>query len=237
MLGHRVLLVDADPQGSLTQGLWGRNRLKSMTHNESIFSVFNGDSFHAEVIHQTNFENLWLLPSHRDARHWNRLPEFQWVDHEYALRDLIRQVQWDFDYILCDTPPNLELLTHATLMASEWVIVPVQLENYGAHGLDEVNESIDRVRSLREDDLRIMGYLPTMYNKQLGLHRTFRATLHKLYGDLMFETTIPRSNDFPTAISSRVCVSHLKKKKGVAHESIAALAREIESRVGVTQNG
>ena len=108
-----------------------------------------------------------------------------------ALRDFLAEVRDRYDLVLIDCPPNLHLSSWAALVASDALIVPLQPEDYGAQGIADVQESVDRVVAGPNPELKLLGYLITMSNPRLSVHKVYEQLLRAHYGAAVFATTIP----------------------------------------------
>jgi chromosome partitioning protein len=185
--GKRVLIVDLDPQGNSSSGLAiGKNELKS-----TLYDVLVGDVTATEVICQTAFERIDVLPSNsvlaaaeveltrvRSGRE-NRLRR--------ALKDL------DYDVILVDCPPSLGLLTVNGLTAADFVMIPVQSEYYALEGLGQLLATIKRVRQVLNPKLGLLGIVITMHNNRTSLATQVEKELQKHFGHNLFDSIIPRN--------------------------------------------
>ena len=149
-----------------------------------------------------------------------------------ALRDFLADVRDRYDIVLIDCPPNLHLASWASLVASDALIVPLQPEDFGAQGIADVQESIDRVVAGPNPDLKLLGFLITMSNPRLAVHKGFEQLLRSLYGAAVFTTTIPISADFKESIVQRKPVAQYKPR-GAAAKVMKALAEEIAARLGM----
>lgn len=221
----RVLLVDNDPQASLTQGFWGPSQLRSLDATRSIHEVYANAPPANRVIHHTEHPNLDLIPGHREAVQWNMIPEREWQPREKALRELLRDVDGDYDFILIDCPPNLHLCSHAAILASSWVLVPLQPEDFGSQGMTEVNRAISRA-----PNVSILGYLLTFYNCKLAIHQVYHERLVEIYHDRVFKTVIPNLTDFKEAVARHRPVCHYKRSSP-ANRSMIDLADELTLRL------
>ena len=96
---------------------------------------------------------------------------------QHVLRDFVREVRDAYDMILVDCPPNTLLGSWSALVAGDGVIVPIQVEDFGAQGLKQLAGTLNRVRKLANPGLALLGYLITMYQKRLALHQTYGETL------------------------------------------------------------
>lgn len=232
--GRRVLLVDADPQSSLTQGFLGPQMTRQLPLEETIASVFTGDGLPGRAIRQTSLPGVSLLAGSRHAASYN-VPDPHLADwpRQVALREFLDEIKNDYDLVLIDCPPNLHLASWSALVASDALIVPLQPEDFGAQGLADVGESVDRVQAGPNPGLRLLGYLITMSNARLAVHKGFEAMLRSIHGDSVFVATVPNSADFKEAIIERKPVAQYKPR-GAAAKAIAALAAEIDARLAAT---
>src|SRR4051812_20806728 len=232
--GRRVLLVDNDPQASLTQGFLGPQSTRHLDSAETIAAVYQQDAIPDQVIRATDIPNLDLLAGSRLAGSFN-VPDPQLADWplQTALRDFLSDVSGRYDTVLIDCPPNLHLASWASLVASEALIVPLQPEDFGAQGIADVQDSIDRVVAGPNPDLKLLGFLITMSNSRLTVHKGFEQLLRTLYGATVFATTIPISADFKESIVQRKPVAYYKPR-GAAAKVMKALAEEISARITAT---
>jgi chromosome partitioning protein len=234
--GHRVLTIDADPQASLTQGFFGPVAMRELPRRETIAALF-GDGLvrsNSSLIAPTDFDRVFILPgSHHLTNHNVPDPGRSPRDQQRALIPFIRDVAGDFDFILIDTPPTLSLCTWAALAASDGVVVPLQAEDFGSQGIANVLDSIEAIQEKANPELRLTGYLLTMFNPRLAIHQTYETTLRQLYGDDVFRSTIPISTDFKEAVACRrPVVAH--KPRGSASKSMKAFADELKNRAHYT---
>lgn len=241
-LGRRVLLIDNDPQSSLTQGLWGPIVARQIDADSTIAGIYAGNRpFPEQVIHPSGIPRIDIIPGSRRSTSHN-VPDPHRADPEIqrCLRAFLDEVRDRYDMILIDCPPNLHLCSWAALVASDHLIVPLQPEDYGAQGIIDVQESFALVRTGPNPDLNLLGYLITMINPRKTIHRLYEETLRARYGAKVFATMIPEAVDFVEAIAQRKPVAQFKPK-GAAAKSIKALADELEARLadvdspGITQ--
>jgi chromosome partitioning protein len=115
-------------------------------------------------------------------------------------------------------------------VAADGAVVPLQAEDYGAQGLVAIRRSLGRVKAEANPDLRLIGYLITMFNKTLGVHVSYEADLRQIYGDDVFTTVIPLAKDFKEAVILRQPVG-VYKRRSVAAKVIAGLADELLARL------
>ena len=186
--GKRVLLIDLDPQANATMGS-GTNK---QTVKITVYHVLLGD----ESIQTARIVSVQgkydLLPANRDLAG----AEVEMVDfsqREARLKTAIEPIQHEYDYILIDCPPALNLLTLNGLCAAQAVMIPMQCEYYALEGLSDLVNTIKKVRSNFNPDLRIEGLLRTMSDPRSILAQQVSDQLQKHFGDKVYRTVIPRN--------------------------------------------
>lgn len=233
-MGRRVLLLDADPQSSLTQGWWGPVATRGLDPSATIAAVLRGDRPHPEqVVHPSGLAGVDLVPGSRSATSFNT-PDPHLADSEAqgCLRGFLDEVRGGYDIVLIDCPPNLHLCSWAALAASDHLVVPLQPEDYGAQGIADVLESLGRVRSAGYP-VGLLGFLITMCSPRRTLHQLYEEQLRELYGLAVFAARVPEAPDFPEAISRRQTIAQYKPK-GAPARAIRALAEEILARIAAS---
>ena len=223
--GRKVLLVDFDPQGALSISL-------GFNPNEMDLTVYNlltqADCHVGDVIIGTDVENLDLLPSNIDlsAAELQLVSE---VGREYALQRALAPIVDEYDVVLIDCQPSLGLLTLNALTAANDVIVPMECEYFALRGVALLKDTIDKVSSRLNPDLRIMGVLATMYDPRTLHSREVLTTVEQAFGDLVFQTTINRTIKFPdAAVAGEPITSFAPGSSGA--EAYEQLAREVLAR-------
>jgi chromosome partitioning protein len=238
--GLRILLVDADPQASLTQGLLGPETARAIAPRETIASLFDeaGGPPVGELIRPTAVAGVSLLAGSEAMEDLNVTRPADTGPLQFALRDALSEVTAGFDLTLVDCPPNVQLCSWAALVAADGAVVPLQAEDYGAQGLVAIRRSLGRVTAEANPGLRLIGYLITMFNKSLGVHISYEADLRQIYGDDVFTTVVPLAKDFKEAVILRQPVGMYKPRSASA-KVIAVLADELlartEARIGTGQ--
>jgi chromosome partitioning protein len=229
--GRRVLLVDNDPQASLTQGFLGPDATRRLGVAETIAAVYDQVALPEQVIHTTGVAGVELLAGSRLASRFN-VPEPHQTDWllQVALREFLGEVRDRYDFVLIDCPPNLHLASWAALVASDALLVPLQPEDFGAQGIIDVKESIARVAAGPNPALRLLGLLINMANVRAVVHQGFEQLLRQEHGSAVFTTVVPNAVDFKEAIVHRKPVS-LHKPRGAAAKVMKALSEEIALRL------
>jgi chromosome partitioning protein len=231
-LGKRVLLVDADPQSSLTQGLLGPQALDDLDPAVTIAAVLNGDDpFPAAVVHPSGIPGVDLMPG-SSAAHKSNVSE-PWEQDctvQSRLAGVMAELAPRYDIALIDCQPTFYSASWAALVAADALVVPLQPEDYGAQGIRAVKDVLETARTTMNPRLRLAGYLITMYNARTSIHQTYERYLRQTYGRDVFDTMIPYATDYKEAISNRLPIGKYKPKGGSA-KVIKALAEEILSRL------
>ncbi|HPZ22373.1 MAG TPA: AAA family ATPase [Bacillota bacterium] len=186
--GKRVLLMDVDPQGNTTSGV---GVLKSEI-NRCMYDVLVSGINLETVIVPTAVENLWLAPASIQlaGAEIELVPS---MSREEKLRQHMEQVRHQYDYILIDCPPSLGLLTVNALTAADSVLVPIQCEYYALEGLSQLINTIKLVQRHLNKSLQLEGALLTMYDPRTNLAAQVVSEVRAYFGDLVYETIIPRN--------------------------------------------
>jgi chromosome partitioning protein len=231
LMGQRVLLVDNDPQSSLTQGLWGPQATRDLDPHRTIDAVYRHGAAAGQVVHPSGLEGIDIIPGSRHAAEFNNaLPHRASRDLQCALRDVVHEAAGGYDLVLVDCPPNLNLCSWAALVASDFLIVPLQPEDYGAQGIIDVQESIALVAGGPNPALHLLGYLITMHVARKSIHKLYEENLRAEYGGLVFSARVPHAAEFPEAIAHRKPVA-LYKPRGAAARAVRELADEVLARI------
>ncbi|BBU59210.1 chromosome partitioning protein ParA [Mameliella alba] len=189
--GHKVLVVDLDPQGNASTGLGIEPEDRELT----TYDLLLGDVPPADVILKTSTDNLSLIPATVDLSSAD-IELYSNEKRSFLLHDALRQPALDdfgFDVILVDCPPSLNLLTVNAMVAAHSVLVPLQSEFFALEGLSQLMLTIREVRQSANPSLRIEGIVLTMYDARNNLSQHVEADARANLGDLVFSTVIPRN--------------------------------------------
>ena len=187
----KTLLVDFDPQGNATSGL-GIEQADRDQLGATMTEAILGTATMAETIHQTKYKNLDLAPATPALA--NAEVEVTNMQRKFVrLRDCLRTVVDNYDYIIIDLPPSLSLLTVNGMIASNYLLLPVQTEFYALEGVAQLLESMKLVMKQANPNLKLLGVLATMYDKRTSLSPQVFAEIKKYFKQLTFSTTIPRN--------------------------------------------
>jgi len=191
-LGNKVLLIDLDPQASLTASL-SHDRRREL----SIYEVVEGQAALADIIIPLR-PGLDLIPADIDLAA-AEVELISVLGREYVLKEALAPLKESYDYIIVDCAPSLGLLTINALTAADEVIIPVQTHYLAMRGLKTLIETINKVRTRLNPHLKIAGILGTMYTRGTLHAQEVMNELRAVFGELVFEITIPSSIRFAEA--------------------------------------
>lgn len=222
--GKSVLLVDFDPQGNASSGLGVDKSDLQLTMNDVII----GNSTLDQVVVATPYKNLWLAPTTSVLA--NTEVELAQTDKRFSrLKLAIDSSAVQYDFILIDSPPSLSLLTVNGLIASKYVLLPVQAEFYALEGLGQLLETMKLVRKGMNPHLELLGVLPTMLDSRTTLSTQVHNEIKRHFPGKVFETTIPRNIRLAEAPSHGIPIGVYDKfSKG--SRAYKALAKEVIDR-------
>lgn len=223
-LGAKTLLVDCDPQSNASSGV-GFSR---DPNRPSTYQVVMGEATAANAISPMEIENLSSIPAHKNLIGANI--ELVPLDHrEYRLRYALEPVRQDFEFIILDCPPALDLLTLNALVAADAVLIPMQAEYFALEGVTELLDTIERIKLELNQSLAVEGVVITMFDDRTNLAQSVAADLKGFFGDLMCETSIPRNIRLAEAPShGKPALLYDPRSRG--SEAYLQLAREIMDR-------
>ncbi len=233
--GHRVLLVDADPQGSLSQGFFGSHLVECLEPQETLSALFRQDAVFGpeSLVVRTPLENISMIRANQHlAIHNGPSPETSGLQ-QFALDSLLSQMD-AFDIVLIDCPPNLYACSWNALLAADAVIIPVPPEDFGTQGLRAVHQAIDNARQLNPR-LRLLGHLVTRCDRRLLIHRAYEQKLRSMYGDSVLDTVIPEASAFKVSLAGRQPVTFFSPRSKASCLT-SDLACEIVDAISGTMN-
>ncbi len=227
----RVLLIDSDPQGNSTTGIG----IEKLPDRPTLYNVLLGESDLLSSIITTAYEGLSLLPADQNLVATN-LDLVNADGREHRLQVALQAAKSDFDYIVIDCPPALDLLTINALAASDSVLIPIQCEFFALEGISQLVDTIDRLKEAFNPALAVEGVLLTMYDDRTNLTRQVEADLREFFGKEVFKTVIPRSIRLAEAPSfGKTILTYDPRSRGA--EAYIQLAKEILAHAKRTKPG
>ncbi len=213
--GKKILLIDLDSQANATSGL-GINNFK-----KTIYELLAGQASFFESLIKVR-ENFYLIPANESLAGAN-IELVNEEDREFKLAKILEHLPYEYDFVFIDTPPSLGLLTINSLVASQFVLIPVQAEYYALEGLGQLLETISLVKENLNPKLEILGAIITMYDERARLSREVLIELYKNFPAKIFRTVIPRSVKLAEAPSfGKTIFEYAPKSRGaIAYRRLA----------------
>ena len=227
-LGRRVLLVDFDPQHSLSVGL----NVSTRDLEGSIYNLMMDESTKIEdFLLKTSVPGMDMIPAHEDLSGAEG-GLVTVIAREKILKRVLNTVTDFYDVILIDCQPSLGLLTVNALTASDWVLVPLECEYFALRGVALLDDIIKKVQINTNPDLQLLGILPTMFDRKTVHSREVLERISEAFPNKIFDTTIARTVRFPeTTVAGEPITSYASASIGAA--AYRRLAREIIANGGV----
>ncbi len=217
----KVLLIDSDPQGNSTTGVG----VDKSPDRQTLYDVLLRSAALTDAVVTTDSEGLWLVPADQNLVATN-LDLVDAEQRELRLKGAVDAVRGQYNYIVVDCPPALDLLTLNALVASDAVLIPIQCEFFALEGISQLMDTVDRVKQAFNPSLRILGVLLTMYDDRTNLTRQVEADLREFFGKEIFRTVIPRSVRLAEAPSfGKPILAYDPRSRGA--EAYIQLAKEI----------
>ena len=217
----KVLLIDSDPQGNSTSGLG----VEKTGELKTLYDVLRGDVALADAIKPTDCDGLVILPSDKNLVAAN-LDLVDMDDREFRLKKALEPIRDQYQYILIDCPPALDLLTLNALVAADSALIPIQCEFFALEGISQLMDTIDKVREAFAHHLEIEGILLTMFDERTNLTRQVAEDLRDFFTTDVLATVIPRSVRLAEAPSyGKPILMYDPRSRGA--ESYIKLAKEI----------
>jgi chromosome partitioning protein len=225
--GHRVLVIDLDPQGNASTGLGIRHEERDV----NVYDVLAADAPIEHAIVPTPIDNLFAIPSTIDLA-GAEIELVSQFSRELRLRKAMEPLREDgaYDYVFLDCPPSLGLLTVNALAAAEELIVPIQCEYYALEGLGQLLRNVRLVQQNVNPSLRLTGIVMTMFDPRTKLSEQVVAEVRRYFGDRVYRTIIPRTVRLSEAPGfGQPITVYDPSSKGA--QSYRNLAREVAARL------
>lgn len=220
----KVLLVDLDPQGNASSGVGIDKRNLEIT----LYELFVGKTTFDECLVKTEFKNLWALPSNINLS-GAEIDLIDMEDREHYLKKILDPVKDNYDFILIDCPPSLNMLTVNAMAAADTVLVPIQCEYYALEGLSQLLHTINLVKKKLNPDLVLEGVVFTMYDARTKLSLQVVENVKATLKENIYNTIIPRNVRLAEAPSYGMPITAYAPTSTGA-DSYRLLAAEVISR-------
>lgn len=224
-LGRKTLLIDLDPQGNSTSG-YGLNRNQ---RELCIYNALLGDIGLSEIIEPVEVEHVFVAPATIQLA-GAEIELVSAFSRETKLKEIIRPILPDFEFIIIDCPPSLGLLTINALTAAEGLIIPIQCEYYALEGLSKLLDSYRLVKTHLNSGLEVFGVVMTMFDKRTRLSQQVVDEVKDFFEDKVFDTLVPRSVRLSEAPSFGQPIT-IYDPMGRGAEAYRDLAKEVVDRV------
>lgn len=226
-LDRRVLLVDLDPQGHASMG----SGIDKHSLDKSVLDVLLGEATAADTIVRKLPVKYDVLPSNGDLTAAE--VELMHADQrESGLSNALASVFAEYDVVLIDCPPSLNMLTVNALTTAHGVLIPLQCEFYALEGLSALLDTVEQIKQSINPDLAVSGILRTMYDKRTSLTREVDKQLRDYFGDALLKTTIPRNVKVAEAPSHGLPVTQYARfSRG--SQAYRVLAKELIRRLAL----
>ena len=216
--------MDLDAQGNASTGLG----VPKDDRQRSTYDLLTGKAGLKDVIKETNIPSLFIAPASTDLSSID-VDLYEEKGRVVKLRDWLAKEKLDFDYILIDCPPSLNLLTINSMVASNSVLVPLQAEFFALEGLSQLLLTVRDIRSKINQDLKIHGIVLTMFDKRNNLSEQIEEDVRRNLGELVYDTVIPRNVRISEAPSfSMPALIYDHKCSGAIASKMAAEFKERE---------
>lgn len=220
-IGQKVLTIDIDPQGNTTSGLGvDKNKVEN-----SVYDLILGECEIEDCIVDTEIENQYLVPSNVNLAG----AEIELIgieEKEYIIKKAVDTISDNYDFIIIDCPPSLNMLTVNALTTADTVLVPIQCEYYALEGLSQLIHTIELVQERLNPDLEIEGVVFTMYDARTNLSLQVVENVKGYLHQNIYKTIIPRNVRLAEAPSHGLPIN-LYDSKSAGAESYRMLAQEV----------
>ena len=222
--GKKVLTIDLDPQGNTTSGLG----VEKEELEKTVYELMLGEFTVKETIYKTEIDNLYLIASNVNLA-GAEIELLNISEKEYILKNEVDYIQDDFDFIIIDCPPSLNMLTVNAMTTANTVLVPIQCEYYALEGLSQLMYTINLVQKRLNPNLKMEGVVFTMYDARTNLSLQVVENVKNNLSTKIYKTIIPRNIRLAEAPSHGLPIN-LYDTKSAGAESYRSLAKEVIER-------
>jgi chromosome partitioning protein len=223
--GKRILLVDIDPQANSSISF-----LDPREVDRSVYELLTDPAIRMEdVVQSTKVPGLDLLPARISLAKFESklIGEF---DAPFRLKDRLEKVSEKYDFVLVDTPPTLGLITVNALVASDYLIIPIQSSYFALEGSDDLLETVEKIKARPNPKLKVLGVVITLHDKRTTLARDIFEQIKSVFGEKVFSTVITRSVRLEESPAYKETIFSFAPQSSGATE-YASLCQEVISRV------
>ncbi len=225
VLGRKVLLVDLDPQANASSGLG----LVPEEQKDTSYSLLWNPGSLRNCIKSTGMLNYDIIPSNQDLA-GAQIELLNTEKREGHLRPIIEPLLGEYDYILIDLPPSLNITNLNGLIASDYILIPAQTQYYALEGLSQIKRSLDLIKENLGHDLEIVGVVLMMYDKRNKLDQMVAKDIRRNFSGFVFNTEIPRQVQLAEAPSFGKTIFQYRPLSDGA-QAFRQLAQEFIARV------
>ena len=222
--GKKVLTIDMDPQGNTTSGFG----LEKTELKNTVYELMLGECTILESMIQTEIDNLLLIPSNVNLA-GAEIELLDIDDKEYILKNEVDYIKEDFEFIIIDCPPSLNMLTINAMTTADTILVPIQCEYYALEGLSQLIHTINLVQTRLNPNLQMEGVVFTMYDARTNLSLQVVEDVKNNLSTNIYKTIIPRNIRLAEAPSHGLPIN-LYDAKSAGAESYRLLAKEVIER-------
>lgn len=223
-MGQKVLTVDMDPQGNTTSGMG----IEKEEQENTVYELLLGECNINECVLKLDFEGVSLIPSNVNLAG----AEIELIgveDKEFILKTQIEKIKEEFDFIIIDCPPSLNMLTINAMTTADTVLVPIQCEYYALEGLSQLMHTIELVQERLNPELEMEGVVFTMYDARTNLSLQVVENVKNNLNQAIYKTIIPRNVRLAEAPSHGLPINYYDSRSAGA-ESYKYLAEEVIHR-------